>query len=158
MGKHDNIENLDDNLTRLNISRVDLSNYEADCILKIDSYFNDKLTDLKRVLHDVSFQGVSTTKVLKELELGKNTATRHRCIAKYIDFKNKEYTQMLHTFVNQKATNITEVKRQNKLLKDRDTDYELTKIALEEKNKEISKLHKEIERLNKVIAYRNLAN
>lgn len=65
---------------------------------------------------------------------------------------------MLHTFVNQKATNITEVKRQNKLLKDRDTDYELTKIALEEKNKEISKLHKEIERLNKVIAYRNLAN
>lgn len=56
------------------------------------------------------------------------------------------------------ASAITEVKRQNKLLKDRDTAYELTKIALEEKNKEISKLHKEIERLNKVIAYRNLAN
>ena len=47
-----------------------------------------------------------------------------------IDFNTKIYTQMLHTFVNQKATNITEVKRQNKLLKDRDTDYELTKIAL----------------------------
>lgn len=100
--------------------------------------------------------GISQASVLRELGIGKNMASVHPCIGKFIKRKNSQYIQVMNNFVNRNADNVHELKRENKALKDRDIDLFILSAKLDEMEKENKNLRKEIERLNSVIAYRNL--
>jgi hypothetical protein len=155
MERTDNRE-FKEELIRAHIDYSELTDFELNSLIKINDYYNSKKQSVSETLGAISFKGISQASALRELGIGKNMASVHPCIGKFIKRKNSQYIQVMNNFVNRNADNIHELKRENKALKDRDIDLFILSAKLDEMEKENKNLRKEIERLNSVIAYRNL--
>ena len=110
-------------LKALNIDINELSNYELESLEKTNEYYNDKLSELEEFTKKVNFNGISTSKVLSDVGLGKNVANTHPCIDKFINKRNKEHKTILNDFIYYKTNKITELARENKLLKNHDVEH-----------------------------------
>lgn len=155
MERTDNRE-FQEELIRAHIDYSELTDFELNSLIKINDYYNSKKQSVYETLSAISFKGISQATVLRDLGIGKNMASVHPCIGKFIKRKNSQYIQVMNNFVNRNADNVHELKRENKALKDRDIDLFILSAKLDEMEKENKNLRKEIERLNTVIAYRNL--
>lgn len=155
MERTDNRE-LQEELIRAHIDYSELTDFELNSLIKINDYYNSKKQSVSETLGAISFKGISQAAVLRELGIGKNMASVHPCLGKFIKRKNSQYIQVMNNFVNRNADNVHELKRENKALKDRDIDMLILSAKLDEMEKENKNLRKEIERLNTIIAYRNL--
>ncbi len=155
MERTDNRE-FQEELIRAHIDYSELTDFELNSLVKINDYYNSKKQLVSETLGAISFKGISQAAVLRELGIGKNMASVHPCLGKFIKRKNSQYIQVMNNFVNRNADNVHELKRENKALKDRDIDLFILSAKLDEMEKENKNLRKEIQRLNSVIAYRNL--
>ena len=155
MERTDNRE-LQEELIRAHIDYSELTDFELNSLIKINDYYNSKKQSVSETLGAISFKGISQAAGLRELGIGKNMASVHPCLGKFIKRKNSQYIQVMNNFVNRNADNVHELKRENKALKDRDIDMLILSAKLDEMEKENKNLRKEIERLNTIIAYRNL--
>ncbi|WP_029073102.1 hypothetical protein [Kandleria vitulina] len=155
MERTDNRE-LQEELIRAHIDYSELTDFELNSLIKINDYYNSKKQSVSETLGAISFKGISQAAVLRDLGIGKNMASVHPCLGKFIKRKNSQYIQVMNNFVNRNADNVHELKRENKALKDRDIDMLILSAKLDEMEKENKNLRKEIERLNTIIAYRNL--
>ena len=155
MERTDNRE-LQEELIRAHIDYSELTDFELNSLIKINDYYNSKKKSVSETLGAISFKGISQAAVLRDLGIGKNMASVHPCLGKFIKRKNSQYIQVMNNFVNRNADNVHELKRENKALKDRDIDMLILSAKLDEMEKENKNLRKEIERLNTIIAYRNL--
>lgn len=100
-----------------------MTNYELESLEKTNEYYNDKLSELEEFTKKVNFNGISTSKVLSDVGLGKNVANTHPCIDKFINKRNKEHKTILNDFIYYKTNKITELARENKLLKNHDVEH-----------------------------------
>ena len=107
---------LNEYLKALNIDINELTNYELESLEKTNEYYNDKLSELEEFTKKVNFNGISTSKVLSDVGLGKNVANTHPCIDKFINKRNKEHKTILNDFIYYKTNKITELARENKQL------------------------------------------
>lgn len=114
---------LNEYLKALNIDINELTNYELESLEKTNEYYNDKLSELEEFTKKVNFNGISTSKVLSDVGLGKNVANTHPCIDKFINKRNKEHKTILNDFIYYKTNKITEFARENKLLKNHDVEH-----------------------------------
>lgn len=114
---------LNEYLKALNIDINELTNYELESLEKTNEYYNDKLSELEEFTKKVNFNGISTSKVLSDVGLGKNVANTHPCIDKFINKRNKEHKTILNDFIYYKTNKITELARENKLLKNHDVEH-----------------------------------
>lgn len=114
---------LNEYLKALNIDINELTNYELESLEKTNEYYNDKLSELEEFTKKVNFNGISTSKVLSDVGLGKNVANTHPCIDKFINKRNKEHKTILNDFIYYKTNKITELARENKLLKNNDVEH-----------------------------------
>ena len=114
---------LNEYLKALNIDINELTNYELESLEKTNEYYNDKLSKLEEFTKKVNFNGISTSKVLSDVGLGKNVANTHPCIDKFINKRNKEHKTILNDFIYYKTNKITELARENKLLKNHDVEH-----------------------------------
>ena len=114
---------LNEYLKALNIDINELTNYELESLEKTNEYYNDKLLELEEFTKKVNFNGISTSKVLSDVGLGKNVANTHPCIDKFINKRNKEHKTILNDFIYYKTNKITELARENKLLKNHDVEH-----------------------------------
>ena len=108
---------LNEYLKALNIDINELTNYELESLEK---------TNIELIRLDtkkVNFNGISTSKVLSDVGLGKNVANTHPCIDKFINKRNKEHKTILNDFIYYKTNKITELARENKLLKNHDVEH-----------------------------------
>lgn len=114
---------LNEYLKALNIDINELTNYELESLEKTNEYYNDKLSELEEFTKKVNFNGISTSKVLSDVGLGKNVANTHPCIDKFINKRNKEHKTILNDFIYYKTNKNTELARENKLLKNHDVEH-----------------------------------
>ena len=114
---------LNEYLKALNIDINELTNYELESLEKTNEYYNDKLSELEEFTKKVNFNGISTSKVLSDVGLGKNVANTHPCIDKFINKRNKEHKTILNDFIYYKTNKITESARETKLLKNHDVEH-----------------------------------
>ena len=89
-----------------------MTNYELESLEKTNEYYNDKLSELEEFTKKVNFNGISTSKVLSDVGLGKNVANTHPCIDKFINKRNKEHKTILNDFIYYKTNKITELARE----------------------------------------------
>lgn len=147
---------LNDYLNLLNIDINELSKYELESLEKINEYYDEKLSELEEFTKKLNFNGISTAKVLSDVGLGKNVANTHPCIDKFINKRNKEHKTILNDFIYYKTNKITELTRENKLLKDHDAEHMLLKTEYEQLQKQYKDSITEIKRLRGlVIKYQN---
>lgn len=138
---------LNEYLKASNIDINELTNYELESLEKTNEYYNDKLSELEEFTKKVNFNGISTSKVLSDVGLGKNVANTHPCIDKFINKRNKEH---------KKTNKITELARENKLLKNHDVEHMLLKTEYKQLQKQYNDSLKEIKRLQGlVVKYQN---
>lgn len=147
---------LNEYLKALNIDINELTNYELESLEKTNEYYNDKLSELEEFTKKVNFNGISTSKVLSDVGLGKNVANTHPCIDKFINKRNKEHKTILNDFIYYKTNKITEFARKNKLLKIHDVEHMLLKTEYKQLQKQYNDSLKEIKRLQGlVVKYQN---
>lgn len=140
----------------LKIINNELTNYELESLEKTNEYYNDKLSELEEFTKKVNFNGISTSKVLSDVGLGKNVANTHPCIDKFINKRNKEHKTILNDFIYYKTNKITEFARENKLLKIHDVEHMLLKTEYKQLQKQYNDSLKEIKRLQGlVVKYQN---
>ena len=68
---------LNEYLKALNIDINELTNCELESLEKTNEYYNDKLSELEEFTKKVNFNGISTSKVLSDVGLGKKMLQTH---------------------------------------------------------------------------------